>query len=563
MPDQHHQVLALLGEAPQRFQRLGHVVLQRLHRRAHPFDLSRQPERGDGDGRRHPQERQRDDGERDGDGRSDPLGAGADLEQCECLQIHGVLPEVADGRTATKCRRRGPSRKTTASDTHRNPLAPLDVPTGPRQLWPCLHAFSCAAVVRCAGTVRPAGNKNAALPILAATVLADGPVELDNIPRIRDVETMLALLVDLGASAEWIGPNLVRVDARGVKPKPLDPGLCAKIRASILLAGPLLARFGTVTLPPPGGDVIGRRRVDTHFLALEQLGASVMVGDRYELEAKGLQGADIFLDEPSVTGTENALMAAVAAKGRTVLRNAACEPHVQDLARALVAMGAQIEGIGSNIYTIEGGRPLGGASYAIGPDHIEIGSFIGLAAVTNGDITIDPVRPEDLRSTLLGFERLGIRPRVEGNRLTVGPDQERRIRPDLGGHVPKLEDGPWPAFPADVMSTTIVTATQCSGMILVFEKMFESRLFFVDKLIGMGARIVLCDPHRAVISGPSALKGGIVESPDIRAGMAMVLAALAAEGASTIHNVGQIERGYERIDERLRALGAEIERVDG
>jgi UDP-N-acetylglucosamine 1-carboxyvinyltransferase len=413
------------------------------------------------------------------------------------------------------------------------------------------------------GSVRPAGNKNAALPILASTVLADGPMELDNIPRIRDVETMLELLVDLGASAEWIGPNLVRVDARQARPKPLDPRLCARIRASILLAGPLLARFGSVTLPPPGGDVIGRRRVDTHFLALEQLGALVTVGDRYELEAKkGLTGADIFLDEPSVTGTENALMAAVAAKGRTVLRNAACEPHVQDLARALVAMGAAIEGIGTNVYTIDGGRPLHGASYAIGPDHIEIGSFIGLAAVTNGAITIDPVRPEDLRSTLLGFERLGIRPRLDGHRLTVDADQERRVRPDLGGHVPKLEDGPWPAFPADVMSTTIVSATQCAGMLLVFEKMFESRLFFVDKLIGMGARIVLCDPHRAVISGPSPLKGGVVESPDIRAGMAMLLAALAAEGPSTIHNVGQIERGYERIDERLRALGAEIERRD-
>jgi UDP-N-acetylglucosamine 1-carboxyvinyltransferase len=413
------------------------------------------------------------------------------------------------------------------------------------------------------GSVRPAGNKNAALPILASTVLADGPMELDNIPRIRDVETMLELLVDLGASAEWIGPNLVRVDARQARPKPLDPRLCARNRASILLAGPLLARFGSVTLPPPGGDVIGRRRVDTHFLALEQLGAQVTVGDRYELEAKkGLTGADIFLDEPSVTGTENALMAAVAAKGRTVLRNAACEPHVQDLARALVAMGASIEGIGTNVYTIEGGRPLHGASYAIGPDHIEIGSFIGLAAVTNGAITIDPVRPEDLRSTLLGFERIGIRPRIDGHRLTVDADQERRVRPDLGGHVPKLEDGPWPAFPADVMSTTIVSATQCAGMLLVFEKMFESRLFFVDKLIGMGARIVLCDPHRAVISGPSPLKGGIVESPDIRAGMAMLLAALAAEGPSTIHNVGQIERGYERIDERLRALGADIERRD-
>lgn len=412
------------------------------------------------------------------------------------------------------------------------------------------------------GTVRPAGNKNAALPILAATLLADGPVTLDNIPRIRDVETMLALLADLGSSVEWTGPNTVRVDTAGARPKALDPQLCARIRASILLAGPLLARFGQVILPPPGGDVIGRRRVDTHFLALEQLGASVTVGDRYELETKGLKGGDIFLDEPSVTGTENALMAAAAARGRTTLRNAAGEPHVQDLARFLVALGARIDGIGTNVYVIDGGRPLRAVTYAIGPDHIEIGSFVGLAAVTNGEITIDPVRPEDLRATLLGFDRLGIRPRVDGTRLIVDAGQERRIRPDLGGHVPKLEDGPWPAFPADLMSTTIVAATQCAGMLLVFEKMFESRLFFVDKLISMGAQIVLCDPHRAVISGPARLKGGTVESPDIRAGMAMLLAALAAEGRSTIHNVGQIDRGYERIDERLRGLGAEIERVD-
>jgi UDP-N-acetylglucosamine 1-carboxyvinyltransferase len=412
------------------------------------------------------------------------------------------------------------------------------------------------------GTIRPAGNKNAALPILAATVLADGPVDLDNIPRIRDVDTMLALLADLGADTTWTGANTVRVDTRALRPKPLDPALCARIRASILLAGPMLARFGKVTLPPPGGDVIGRRRVDTHFLALEQMGASVSIGERFELEARALHGADIFLDEPSVTGTENALMAAVGASGRTVLRNAAAEPHVQDLARCLVAMGAEIEGIGSNIYTIEGGRPLGSASYSIGPDHIEIGSFIGLAAVTNGEIAIDPVRPDDLRSTLLAFDRLGIRPRIVGTRLIVDADQERRIRPDLGGHVPKLEDGPWPAFPADVMSTTIVTATQCAGILLIFEKMFESRLFFVDKLIGMGAQIVLCDPHRAVISGPSPLRGGVVESPDIRAGMAMVLAALAADGTSTIHNVGQIERGYEQIDVRLRALGADVERID-
>jgi UDP-N-acetylglucosamine 1-carboxyvinyltransferase len=412
------------------------------------------------------------------------------------------------------------------------------------------------------GTVRPAGNKNAALPILAATLLADGPVELENFPRIRDVDTMAALIADLGAEVSWTGPNHLRVDARNARPKPLDPKLCAKIRASILLAGPLLARFGSCVLPPPGGDVIGRRRVDTHFLALERLGATVEVGERYELEARQLVGADVFLDEPSVTGTENALMAAVMARGRTILRNAAAEPHVQDLARMLVAMGAHIEGIGSNVYVIEGGRPLGGCAYEIGPDHIEIGSFIGLAAVTNADLVIDPVRADDLRSTLLGFDRLGIRPSIDGTRLHVAPGQERRVRPDLGGHVPKLEDGPWPAFPADVMSTTIVTATQCSGMLLVFEKMFESRLFFVDKLIGMGARIVLCDPHRAVISGPSPLKGGTVESPDIRAGMAMILAALAADGQSTIHNIGQIERGYEKIDQRLRDLGADIQRFD-
>ena len=412
-----------------------------------------------------------------------------------------------------------------------------------------------------AGTIRPAGNKNAALPILAATLLADAPVEVGNIPRIRDVEAMLSLIEHLGATVEWTGPNRVRVDARNAQSRPLDPELCARIRASILLAGPLLARFGAVQLPPPGGDVIGRRRIDTHVLALERLGATVDVGGRYEIEAKELIGTEIFLDEPSVTGTENALMAAVMAKGRTVLRNAASEPHVQDLARLLVAMGAAIEGIGTNTYVIEGGHPLRGASYDIGPDHIEIGSFIGLAAVTNGEVTIDGVRGEDLRSTLLGFDRLGVRPRLDGTRLHVDANQERRIRPDLGDHIPKLEDGPWPAFPADVMSIALVTATQCEGLILIFEKMFESRLFFVDKLIGMGARIVLCDPHRAVISGPSPLRGGTVESPDIRAGMAILLAALAAEGESTINNIGQIDRGYERIDDRLRALGADIQRV--
>src|SRR6266702_2998670 len=409
------------------------------------------------------------------------------------------------------------------------------------------------------GTIRPAGNKNAALPILAATLLADGPCRIDNVPHIRDVETMLALLAHLGAEVRWLGPNTVEVNAARAEPRELDPGLCARIRASILLAGPMLARFSRVSLPPPGGDVIGRRRVDTHFLALERLGAEVSVGDAYKLEGK-LKAADIFLDEPSVTGTENALMAAVRAPGTTVLRNAASEPHVQDLARFLVSLGAAIDGIGSNTFTIEGGRPLKAAAHTVGPDHIEIGSFIGLAAVTGGAITIDGVRGDDLRSTLLAFERLGVRPRLEGAKLMVDAGQERRIRPDLGGHVPKLEDGPWPAFPADLMSIAIVVATQCEGLLLVFEKLFESRLFFVDKLIGMGARIVLCDPHRAVIAGPSSLRGQVVEGPVIPAGMAMLLAALAAQGDSVIQNIGQIERGYERIDTRLTALGAQIER---
>src|SRR2546427_12236024 len=389
------------------------------------------------------------------------------------------------------------------------------------------------------GTIRPAGNKNAALPILAATLIADGPCRLENVPRIRDVETMLGLLTHLGAVVEWSGPNAVTVDARPATPRELDAELCARIRASILLAGPMLARFGRVQLPPPGGDVLGRRRVDTHFLALERLGAEVAVGDSYRLEASALTGADIFLDEPSVTGTENALMASVAARGPTVLRNAASEPHVQDLARFLVACGAHIDGIGSNALTVQGGAKLSSPKepFAIGPDHIEVGSFIGLAAVTNGHVTIDVVRADDRRATLLAFDRVGVRPRLDGTRLIVDADQERRVRPDLGGHIPKLEDGPGPAVPADLMSISIVVATQCEGLLLVFEKLFESRLFFVGKLIGMGARIVLCDPHRAGIAGPSPLRGGVVESPDIRAGMAMLVAGLGAEGRSVIHNI--------------------------
>ncbi|HJQ21600.1 MAG TPA: UDP-N-acetylglucosamine 1-carboxyvinyltransferase [Gemmatimonadaceae bacterium] len=412
------------------------------------------------------------------------------------------------------------------------------------------------------GTIRPSGNKNAALPIVAASLLSEHPVTLENVPRIRDVEALVQLCKSVGAQCEWVERNTLRIHARQIEPNDLDPDLCRRIRASILLAAPLLARCGHLELPPPGGDVIGRRRLDTHFLALERLGAAFELDESFKLSTPGLRGADVFLDEPSVTATENAITAAAAARGTTVLRNAASEPHVQDLCHFLVALGASIEGIGTNKVTIEGGKPLHGATHRIGPDHIEVGSFIGLAAATGSEVRIADAGIEHLRSTLLGFARLGVSCRIDGPDLVVPADQERVIQSDLGGHVPKLEDQPWPAFPADTMSIALVTATQCTGLILIHEKMFESRLFFVDKLVGMGARIVLCDPHRALVAGPSKLRAATVESPDIRAGMAMLVAALCADGESTINNVAQIERGYERIDERLNALGASIQRVE-
>ena len=414
------------------------------------------------------------------------------------------------------------------------------------------------------GSIRPSGNKNAALPIVAAALISHNPVHLENVPRIRDIETLVELIRSVGASMEWTGQNSLSIHAANLTPSDLNPTLCAKIRASILLAAPLLARCGQVTLPPPGGDVIGRRRLDTHFLALEQLGASFTHGKLIEMKANGFRGADVFLDEPSVTATENALVAASAAKGTTVLRNAASEPHVQDLAHFLIALGSKIEGIGTNTMTIHGSSTLGNSpvTHTIGPDHIEVGSFIGLAAVTRSELRIQDAGIEHLRSTRMGFSRLGIECVTDGADLIVPAKQTRQIQSDMGGHVPKLEDQPWPAFPADTMSIAIVTATQCEGLIMMHEKMFESRLFFVDKLSTMGARIVLCDPHRALIHGPSRLRGATLESPDIRAGMALLLAALCADGTSVINNVGQIERGYERIDERLTALGASVSRVD-
>jgi UDP-N-acetylglucosamine 1-carboxyvinyltransferase len=415
---------------------------------------------------------------------------------------------------------------------------------------------------RLEGRIRPAGNKNAALPCLAATVLASEPIVLENVPKIRDVLTFLEIVESLGASVEWTGPNEVTVDPRGIRNGDVDRGLAERIRASLLLAGPLLARFGTVELPPPGGDVIGRRRMDTHFLAFEALGATVALNGGFTIHADRLVGADFFLDEPSVTGTENAIMAAVVAEGHTRIRNAAAEPHVQDLCRLLNAMGARIRGVGTHVLEIDGVRELKGVRFRIGADHIETGSFIGLAAVTGSDLTIEGAPVEHLDSTLIGFRRLGIECEIRGEDLFVHGSARHEIRQDAYGHVPKLDDGPWPAFPADLTSIAIVAATQCHGTVLVHEKMFESRMFFTDKLVGLGASIILCDPHRAVVVGPTRLRGGMVESPDIRAGMALLIAALGAEGTSRIGNIRQIERGYERIDTRLHALGARIQRID-
>jgi UDP-N-acetylglucosamine 1-carboxyvinyltransferase len=412
------------------------------------------------------------------------------------------------------------------------------------------------------GRIRASGNKNGALPILAACLLADEPVTLSNVPRIRDVETMLELLSATGASAEWIGTNEVRVEPQGLASHEVDAVLAERIRASFLLAGPLLARLGRASVPPPGGDVIGRRRLDPHIHAIERLGATVELDTRYEMETEGLRGAEIFLDEASVMATENAIMAAVLTPGETTIANAACEPHVQDLCRFLVSLGAEIQGIESNLLRIHGVDTLRGGEWSIAPEHIEVGSFIGLAAVTNSDLTIDGVEPRDLASILTAFRRLGIEVELGDDWLRVPPHQELVIQNDLGDQVPKIEDGPWPAFPADLTSIAVAVATQAWGTILIFEKMFENRLFFVDKLVSMGARIIVCDPHRVVVSGPSRLYGQRLTSPDIRAGMAILIAALCANGQSVIGNVAEIDRGYERIDDRLRAVGAQIERVE-
>ena len=411
------------------------------------------------------------------------------------------------------------------------------------------------------GKIRPSGNKNAALPCLAATLLTDEPVVLKNVPNLEDVAVMAEILEFLGSSVKKTGEHEFRIVTSNIKSFeiPVDPA--KRIRASILFAGPLLARMGRVVLPPPGGDLIGQRPMHTHFLALKEFGARIDIDGNFNIQANKLLGSNIFLDETSVTATENAIMVASLAEGETVIENAASEPHVQDLCRMLNTMGAKVTGIGSNILRIEGVKKLSGTEYSIGPDYMEVGSFIGLAAVTRGELEILDAGPQFQRMTKIAFAKMGIYWETDGSSIRIHSGQELRAVPALGGSVPKIDDAPWPGFPADLTSIALVVATQVNGTILIHEKMFESRMFFVDKLIDMGARIVLCDPHRAVVVGPSRLRGSELVSPDVRAGMAMLIAALCAEGKSTIHNVYQIERGYDSVADRLKKLGARIERV--
>jgi UDP-N-acetylglucosamine 1-carboxyvinyltransferase len=414
------------------------------------------------------------------------------------------------------------------------------------------------------GEIIPSGNKNAALPLLAACLLTDEPVLLRNLPEIKDVATMRLLLESLGVQIENKGSHTWQIWAKEVREADLDPDICRKIRASILLAGPMVARTGVLHLPPPGGDVIGRRRVDSHILALKALGANAEY-DRsqkvFEFTARKLTGADILMDEASVTATENAIMAAVTASGETILRNAASEPHIQELCHFLNKLGGRIQNIGSNTLHITGVAKLNGGEYTIGPDYLEVVSYIGAAVVTHGSIRIREAAPQHLDMIAFVFNRLGVDWRVEGPDIVVPEDQELTIEPDLGGAIPEISVMPWPAFPTDLMSIAIVVATQSRGSILFHDWMYPSRMFFIDKLVNMGAQIVLCDPHRSIVQGPTKLYAETMESPDIRAGMAMVLAALAANGQSEIRNVGQIDRGYEDIDKKLRALGARVERL--
>jgi len=411
------------------------------------------------------------------------------------------------------------------------------------------------------GDVTPSGNKNSVLPLLAACLLTDQPIILKNVPDILDVHSMRSLLQSLGVEFTGLDETTWKVQASEVRPADLDPDLCRKIRASILLAGPMMSRSGNLKLPPPGGDVIGRRRVDTHLLALKSLGTEISYDRSFEFKAKELRGADILLDEASVTATENAIMACVTAKGFSTIRNAASEPHIQELCNFLVNLGAKIDNIGSNTLHIEGVDRLHGGEFEIGPDYLEVVSFIGAAAITHSAITIRKAGPQYLDMIQLIFARLGIQWTTCGEDILIPEEQSLKIKPDLGGAIPEISVMPWRAFATDCMSGAIVTATQSTGSVLYHDWMYPSRMFFTDKLVAMGAQIVLCDPHRCIVQGPTRLSGEKLESPDIRAGMALVLAALSAEGISEIRNIGQIDRGYSHIEQKLSRLGAKIQRV--
>jgi len=415
---------------------------------------------------------------------------------------------------------------------------------------------------RLKGEITPAGNKNEALAILAASLLTEETIRLKNVPDIGDVRDIIEIMRDIGVDVKKLGEHEYLIKALSIKKTELNPELCSRIRGSFLFAAPILVRCGRVKLPKPGGDKIGRRRIDTHMLALKALGVNIGVRDGYELEiGTSLHGADIFLDEASVMATENTIMAATFAEGKTTIINAASEPHVQGLCKFLNYLGARISGIGSNILTVEGVKRLNGGEYQISQDHIEAGSFIGLAAATHSELLIKNAPVEHMRAIFLAFEKLGIRLEIDKRDIFIPVQKKMKVVTDIGGAIPKIDDSPWPGFPADLVSIALVSATQAEGTVLIFEKMFESRLYFVDDLISMGAKIVLCDPHRAVIVGSSDLHGEEIVSPDIRAGMALLIASLCAKGKSIIHNIRQIDRGYEKIDERLCSLGADIVRI--
>jgi UDP-N-acetylglucosamine 1-carboxyvinyltransferase len=424
-----------------------------------------------------------------------------------------------------------------------------------------MEEFMIEGGVPLRGEITPAGNKNAALPLLAACLLTSEPVVLHNIPLIRDVLDMRLLVESLGARVEDLQPSTWRITCRELRPAELDPDLCRRIRASILLAGPVTARSGGLRLPTPGGDVIGRRRLDTHILALQALGAQVSYDRVFEFRSSGLTGAEVLLDEASVTATENAIMAAVTATGVTTIHNAASEPHIQELCQFLNGLGAKIENVGSNTVQITGVRQLHGGEFTIGPDYLEVISFAGAAAVTRGEVRIRNAGVRHLGMIAEAFRRLGLQWQTENDDLLVSSNQSLAVIPDLDGAIPEIKTNVWPAYPTDLISIAITVATQAAGSILFHDWMYSGRMYFTDKLVSMGARIILCDPYRCLVQGPTQLYGEKLESPDIRAGMALLLAALAARGQSVIRNINQIERGYANVEEKLRALGARIQRV--